>query len=263
MSIQQQLLDEPTATDLRALVQRSPLTQCLTNIVVTNFTANVLLAIGAAPAMVIAEQEADQFARIADAVLVNVGTVTDGDIGGFRNAAAAASEAGTPWVLDPVAYGALPYRSRIVEELLESSPTVIRGNASEILALAGVQSEVRGPDSTAESVDAVDAAKALAQRTGTVVAVSGVTDYVTNGHDVVAVEGGHAFMPKVTGTGCALGAVIGAFVAVSPNPLQGAVSASTVFGVAGLRAGHRASGPGSFAPAFLDELYLLGHDDES
>ena len=263
MSTQQQLLDEATATDLRALVERSPLTHCLTNIVVTNFTANVLLAVGAAPAMVIAEQEADQFARLADAVLVNVGTVTDGDIGGFRNAATAARGAGTPWVLDPVAYGALPYRSRIVEELLGSSPTVIRGNASEILALAGLQSEVRGPDSTAESVDAVHAAKTLAQRTGAVVAVSGVTDYITDGQAVVAVEGGHALMPKVTGTGCALGAVIGAFVAVSPTPLQGAVSASTVFAAAGQRAGSRVSGPGSFAPAFLDELYLLGHDDQS
>ncbi|MGD0196441.1 MAG: hydroxyethylthiazole kinase [Solirubrobacteraceae bacterium] len=257
MSTERTLADRAVAEDVRRLTQARPLTHCITNIVVTGFTANVLLAIGASPAMVVAEEEAGDFAAAAAALLVNVGTVTPQDLGGMRAAARGAHAAGTPWVLDPVAVGVLGYRTEVVGELLGHAPTAIRGNASEILALAGESAGGKGVDSTAQSAAALGAARALAKRTGSVVAVSGIVDYVTDGAEVVAVPGGHELMGEVTGTGCALGAVIAAFLAVAPTPLDGAVAASALFAAAGERAGHESRGPGSFAGAFIDQLHLL------
>lgn len=246
-----------------------------------NFTANVLLAAGAAPAMVPAIEEAGSFARIADALLVNVGTVTAPEAEAMRVAVAAAREAHTPWVLDPVAItgadagppapavgmeplparggaredlGALPLRTGLAVELLGLSPTIVRGNPSEILALAGEAGGGRGVDSTAGVEEAVGAARDLARRTGSVIAVSGVVDHVTDGRTVVTVEGGDVLLTKVTGAGCALGALMAAFCAVSATPLDAAVAASQLIAVAAGRAAVQARGPGSFAVALLDEL---------
>ena len=253
---------EATAVaDLAAMRTAAPLVHCLTNIVAASITANVLLAIGAVPAMVNAPEEAAMFASVAGALLVNLGTVTEAGAEAMRAAARSADAAGQPWVLDPVAVGGLPLRDRVAAELLQWRPVIIRGNASEILALAGAALGGKGPDSTAGSEQAVEAARGLAQRTGAVVAVSGVVDYVTDGTAVVAVRGGHALMTKVTGVGCALGATMAAFAAAQPDRLRAAVSASAMYAAAGERAARDASRPGSFAPAFLDHLYAIGLAD--
>jgi hydroxyethylthiazole kinase len=254
------LADAAVLEDLSRLRERSPLTHCITNIVVTGFTANVLLAVGASPAMVIAAEESPGFAAVADALLINVGTVTSADVDSMIGAARSAQEAGTPWVLDPVAVGPLRYRTELVGKLLEYGPSVIRGNGSEILALAGVSEGGKGADSTAGSAEAVHGAQELARRTGSVVAVSGAIDYVTDGSEVVGVPGGDVLLTKVTGTGCALGAVIAAFLAVSGTPLDGAASASAVFAAAGERAAQQSRGPGGLASALLDNLYLVARD---
>ncbi len=243
--------------DLSALRKISPLTHVITNIVVTNWTANVLLAIGASPAMVIAEEEVADFASIASGLLINVGTVTSTDAKVMRLAATAANKAGTPWVLDPVAAGALRFRTEVVQELLQQKPSVIRGNASEILALAGTAGGGKGVDSIASSSEALPFAIELAEKLGAVVAVSGEIDYITNGNQTIAVPGGHAMMTKVTGVGCSLGALMASFLGIQKDPLRAAVSASAVFAVAGARAARDSKGTGSFAVAFLDELNLL------
>jgi hydroxyethylthiazole kinase len=245
-------------TDLGLLRARAPLVHCLTNFVTANVTANVLLALGASPAMVVAEEESAAFAALADAVLINVGTVTRVSADAMQLAAAAATSSGTPWVLDPVAIGVLAFRTGIATELLRHRPTVIRGNASEIIALAGAEGGGKGVDSTASSAEAVDAARELAGRTGAVVGVSGATDYVTDGTTLLAIAGGHPMMTRVTGTGCALGATMAAFVGAGVSPLRAAVAASAVFAHAGERAATLARGTGGFAAAFLDELYLIG-----
>jgi hydroxyethylthiazole kinase len=231
---------------------------CITNVVVTQFTANALLAIGAAPAMVLAEEEAGVFASIASALLVNVGTIVPADVPSMFAAARAARDAGKPWVLDPVAVGALTLRTRVARELLDLRPTIIRGNASEILALAGLGAGGRGVDSTDTSDAAIDGAVALARSSGAVVAVSGEVDYVTDGDTVVAAPGGHVLMTRVTGVGCALGAVLAAFASVSASPLQAAISGSAVYAAAGAAAGALAAHPGSFSVAFLDQLSSVG-----
>jgi hydroxyethylthiazole kinase len=247
--------DPLVVRDLQRLRDRSPLTHCITNIVVTGFTANVLLAIGASPAMVLAAEESADFAAVADALLINVGTVTPADVEGMTVAARSAQAAGTPWVLDPVAVGPLRYRTEFVGKLLKYRPSVIRGNGSEILALAGMAVGGKGVDSTAGSSEAITGAQELASCTGSVVAVSGAVDYVTDGTEVVAVPGGDVMLTKVTGTGCALGAVMAAFLAVSDTPLQAAVSASAVFAAAAERAAAEVRGPGGMAVALLDHLY--------
>lgn len=244
--------------DLASLRSRSPLVHCITNAVVTNFTANVLLAVGAAPAMVVSVEEAAEFVRIADALLVNVGTITAPDADAMLAAAAEAGRTGTPWVLDPVAAGVIAYRTSVVQKLVGLRPTVIRGNASEILALNGLSGGGRGVDSTVASSDALPAAVGLARSTGAVVALSGQVDYVTDGERTVAVEGGHELMSRVTGMGCTLGALIAAFLPVSAGPFEAAVAASALFGAAGVDAAGEAGGPGSFAVGFLDRLSTIG-----
>lgn len=257
--------DETTTTwphpdiidDLARLRRSSPLTHCITNIVVTNFTANVLLAIGATPAMIVTIEEAAEFVRIAQALLINVGTITSHDAGVMLRAAATAEETKTPWVLDPVAAGVLAFRTGVVTELIRHKPAIIRGNASEILSVAGSFGGGKGVDSTAGSEEAVPIARELAQSTGSVVAISGEVDYLTDGDTVIAVPGGDRIMTRVTGTGCALGALMAAFLPVTASPLRAATAASAIFAAAGERAARSSQGPGSFSVAFLDQLALL------
>ncbi|HET6411383.1 MAG TPA: hydroxyethylthiazole kinase [Anaeromyxobacter sp.] len=262
VTIERRWPDPEVAKDLAELRRQAPLTHCITNRVADNFTANVLLAVGASPAMIVTAEEARGFATLARALLVNVGTITPPDAQAMEVAAAAAKAAGRPWVLDPVGAGALPYRTGIVKELLRHRPTIIRGNASEILAVAGAaEGGGKGVESTAGSGEALPRAKELAAQLGAVLAVSGAVDYLTDGTEVVAVPGGHPSATRVTATGCALGALMAALAGAGRSPLSAAVSASVVFKVAAERAARGAAGLGSFAVAFLDELSRLGVDE--
>ena len=250
-------MTEPTwAPSLRAVATESPLVHCLTNIVVAGFTANVLLALGASPAMVENAEEAGPFAEVAGAVLVNLGTLSGEREVAMRAAAAAARGASRPWVLDPVAVGALEHRTLLARELLNHRPAVIRGNASEIASLAGATGAAgRGVDSNMDSGAALGAAMDLARESGAVVAVSGAVDYVTDGRQVLEVPGGHILMTRVTGVGCALGAVMAALLAVVADPLQAGRDASAILKEAGARAASPpVPGTGTFAVRLLDCL---------
>jgi hydroxyethylthiazole kinase len=238
---------------------------CLTNIVVAGFTANVLLALGASPAMVENAEEAGPFAKVAGAVLVNLGTLSREREAAMRAAAAAAQSASRPWVLDPVAVGALEHRTLLARELLDHRPAVIRGNASEIASLAGATGAAgRGVDSNMDSGAAVGAAMELARASGAVVAVSGAVDYVTDGRQVLEVSGGNILMTRVTGVGCALGAVMAALLAVVADPLQAGRDASAIFKEAGARAASPpVPGTGTFAVRLLDCLGDLAREAAS
>jgi len=243
---------------LARLRETAPLVQCLTNAVVVNFTANALLAAGAAPVMVDIPVEAGECARFASAVLVNLGTPKAEQRAAMLEAVTAAGEAGTPWVLDPVGVGALSVRTAFARELLAHRPAAIRGNASEILALAGAGAGGRGVDA-ADEVDAAGAAAAaLARETGAVVAVSGAVDLLTDGERVVRAPGGSALLTRVTGGGCALGATTAALVAAAHDlglpTLDGVVAAHLLHAEASERAAAADPGPGTFAVGFLDAL---------
>lgn len=242
---------------LQQIRHQSPLVHCMTNDVVQTFTANVLLALGSSPAMVIEPEEAEQFAAIASSLLINVGTLTTDRQHAMRLAVHSANTAGKPWVLDPVAVGALAFRTRFCHELITLNPAAIRGNASEIMALAGVNLGGRGVDSLNSTDDALPAAQALAKQANTIVAISGEVDYITDGVRTIAVDGGDILMTRVVGTGCALSAVVAACCALSGDRLQQVATACALMKQAGKTATQRCRGTGSFIPEFLDALYQL------
>ena len=249
------------ADELARLRAANPLVHLLTNEVVQEITANVLLAIGAAPAMIVAEEEASIFASISGALLVNVGTLYPARLTVMQQAVAAANKAGVPWTLDPVAVGVLDYRTQACRDLLASKPAAIRGNASEILALAGFAGNGRGVDSTAGVAAAHGAAEELARSTGAVVAVTGETDFITDGETTWATPWGHPIMTRVVGTGCALSALVAAFTAQAPNRLNAVAAACAVAGMPGQRAAASSHGPGSFKADYLDALYQINPDN--
>lgn len=242
---------------LAAMRQKAPLVHCITNFVAMNVAANVLLAAGASPAMVHSVEEAAEFAALADALTVNAGTPEPAWLDGMEAAARAALAAGRPWVLDPVAVGATAWRRTCGARLLALRPTLVRGNASEVLALAGLSAAGRGVDSGDSVASAEAAARRLAAAAGCVVAVTGAEDFVTDGGRALRVEGGHALMPRVTALGCSLTALCGAFLAAEADPLHATAAALASFKAAGTTAGRGAAGPGSFAVAFLDALHGL------
>jgi hydroxyethylthiazole kinase len=243
---------------LQAIRQRAPLVHNITNFVAMDVTANCLLALGASPAMVHADEEVEDFVAIANALVVNIGTLSPPWVAAMARAAARARTLGRPWVLDPVGAGATPYRTRTALDLIELRPTVIRGNASEILALAGAAAgPTKGVDSTHSADEAVQAAQQLAQASGAVVAVTGAIDRITDGERWREVRNGDWRMTRVTALGCAASTAVGAFLVVEQDPLLAAAEALAVFGLAGERAAAAAPGPGSLRWQIVDQLALL------
>ena len=252
-------------SDVLAVRQRSPLVHSITNLVVINFNANVLLAAGASPVMAHAHEEVRDMVAIAQALVLNIGTLDPYWIGSMKLALAAAAQRGIPSVLDPVGAGATPYRNQTLEELLAiASPTVVRGNASEIMSMAGAAVQTRGVDSSAAAGDAVGAAQALLARTGGTVCVSGAVDQILDASKRWArLSNGHAWMTRVTGVGCSASALVGAFCAVQPDAWRATTAAMALLGVVGEVAAEktqaRGLGVGSMAVSLLDELQLLDH----
>jgi hydroxyethylthiazole kinase len=258
MTTQPPLIDCAYVARLHAELRRqNPLVHNITNFVVMPLSANVLLALGASPAMVHAVEEVEDFVSISSALVVNIGTLSPRWVDAMQLAAARAVALGKPWVLDPVGCGATPYRTRVAAQLADQKPTIIRGNASEILSLAGAAAAGgKGVDSTADSDAAVSAALQLAKRTGAVVAVTGAIDYATDGEQVVAIQGGAELMTLSTGLGCALSASVAAFAALAP-PLAAASAALAVYGAAGKHAATSCKGPGHLPAQLCDALYAM------
>ncbi|MFD0522422.1 hydroxyethylthiazole kinase [Paractinoplanes durhamensis] len=240
---------------------KGPFVYGLTNYIAANLSANVLLAAGAGPAIGAAADWTTTFPAGANAVWINAAALMSSDEESLRAVARTAHAAGTPWVLDPVAVGAgASGYDDFIRSLLEFKPAAIRGNASELIALAGGAATGKGVETTVSSADAVAAVSEFAARTGTIVAVSGPVDYISDGSRTVEVPGGDVRLTKVTGAGCALGALTAAAIFATGDPLRGAVVAHAAYAVAAERAGARTRGTGEFAVALVDELSLLGED---
>jgi hydroxyethylthiazole kinase len=249
---------ERCAAILDEIRARKPLVHNITNYVVMNNTANALLALGASPAMIHANEEVEEFVAISAALVVNIGTLSPAWVTAMEKAVRTAGACGVPWVLDPVGAGATTYRTTTSAALARLRPACIRGNASEIMVLAGATAETtKGVDSSRSSADALTSARRLATATGAVVAVTGATDYVTDGAELISLANGHPLMARVTGLGCTATALVGAALAVEKDRLAAVAAGLSFLAIAGEIAAEKSPGPGSLQLHLLDALHML------
>jgi len=246
---------EKSSDILEKIRREHPLVHNITNYVVMNFTANALLALGALPVMAHAVEEVEEMVGLANALVINIGTLSQPWIDSMVRAAQAARGRSIPIVLDPVGAGATRFRTEASLRLMGEAPVaVLRGNASEILAVAGQKGITRGVESVHGTEDARLAARDLAKTYGIVVAVTGAEDFVTDGLRMARISNGHPLMGRVTGTGCAASAITGAFCAAETDAFAAAIGALVTFGIAGELAALPNPGPGSFQVGLLDAL---------
>lgn len=249
--------------DVEAVRKSAPLVHSITNFVVMNYNANVLLALGASPVMAHALEEVEDMAGIAQALVLNIGTLEPDWIASMKLALKKANARGIPAVLDPVGAGATPYRNVALAELLQAGRmTVVRGNASEIMSVAGLSASTRGVDSAASSNEAVDAAIGLARAIQGCVCVSGADDHVVDHRGRwLTLSNGHEWMTRITGMGCSATAMVGAFCAAQPDPWRATAAAMAYLGVVGEWAAEQVAaaggGAGSLQIRILDGLQLL------
>ena len=257
------------ATALENVRTSTPLVHCITNYVTVNDCANALLACGGSPIMSDEPEDVVDITTICGGLVLNIGTLNKQTIAGMRAAGKRASELDHPIVLDPVGAGASALRTATASEILDTMDVaVIRGNMSEIKAVAGASAATRGvdvnPDDvvTDENLAASAAfAKELAKKTGAIIAITGAIDIVANDERAFAIRNGNAIMGKITGAGCMLSCLVGAYsVANKENMLEGVVAAIAGEGLCGQIAAERmteADGNGSFRAYLLDAMYNL------
>jgi hydroxyethylthiazole kinase len=251
------------AENLRRVREKKPLVHNITNYVVMNCTANALLACGASPVMAHAVEEVEEMVSLAGALVLNIGTLSPPWIEAMLRAGRKANELRVPVILDPVGAGATRLRTDSARQLIEGlTINVIRGNASEILALSRERTAgTKGVDSVHTVDQVAETARDLAKGLRTTLAITGPVDLITDGERILRVMNGHAMMGSVTGTGCTATAIIGAFLAVCPDPLEAAATGLSYFGLAGEKAAAETSGPGGFQAALLDALYLMKEEE--
>lgn len=262
---------EKSTNLIEKLRAESPLTHCITNVVTVRDCANAVLAVGGSPIMANAPEEAEEIVTIANSLVINIGTLTTEQIETMKKSSKQATSMNKPFVLDPVGVGISKIRNETpIEIIKESKPAIIRGNLSEIKAIAmfyGILEEC----TTAKGVDVADSdvinedtlevnaqiVKNIAEKLDTTIAVSGPIDIVSDGKEVYALKNGDAMMANITGTGCMLGCIMGAYVAID-NPLTAAITATSVMSIAGQKAAQitreNNQGTGSFGTYLIDEL---------
>lgn len=245
---------------LEQVKKGNPLVHNITNIVVAGDLADGLLAIGASPIMASALEEVAEMAENADVLVMNIGTLDAELVRAMKRAGTAANEAGKPVVLDPVGVGATSFRREVVAELLETIRfTAIRGNASEMAVLAGVEWQGRGVDAGSGYADQIEIARQVAKKHKTIAVLSGASDVISDGKRFAKITNGSSLLPRITGSGCLLSAVCGAFIATLPIDAAyvACLEACASYAVASEFAEESLSAknlPGSFRPAFLDAL---------
>ncbi|MBT2736404.1 hydroxyethylthiazole kinase [Bacillus sp. ISL-7] len=242
----------------------NPLVHNITNVVVTNFTANGLLALGASPVMAYAAEEVADMAKIASSLVLNIGTLNPQTVESMIIAGKAANESGVPVIFDPVGAGATRYRTETAQRIMnEVKVSVIRGNAAEIANVVGEKWEIKGVDAGDAKGNIIELAITSAQKLNGLVVITGKEDVVSDGKTTYVVSNGHPILTKVTGTGCLLTSVIGAFAGVEKDLLQASVAALTYYGIAAEKAAAKTveMGPGSFQIEFLNQLTLVSSED--
>lgn len=255
------ILEKELSALLTQVQNTKPLVHNMTNVVVTNFTANGLYALGASPVMAYAPEEVADMAKIAGALVLNIGTLSSELIDAMIVAGRSANEHGVPVLLDPVGAGATRFRTESALRILsEVHVSLVRGNAAEVANLLGEGGVIKGVDAgDSDTYENASLAVRAARQFGAVVAITGREDVIADGTACRGISGGDALLTQVTGTGCLLTSVLGAFAAVCPDMLLAGTAGLAFYGTAAARAAERtaAFGPGSFQIAFLDELAKL------
>lgn len=250
-----------TFSYLGKLRQTSPLIHNMTNQVVANFAANGLLALGASPIMAYAIEEIEEIVSICNATALNIGTITPDVFNSMLLAGKTANTLNHPLIFDPVGVGASQYRKACADQLLhETQMTLIRGNGGEIATLCNIEWQAKGVDSGEGDYDLQSLALEASQELNCIVAISGETDWISDGNQVIGVQNGKVLMTKVTGMGCLLTAVSAAFLAIDES-MESVVAAHALYGAAGDKAFLRSQSPASFQVHFLDELHCLSSED--
>lgn len=247
---------------IRSVREKNPLVHHITNYVTVNDCANITLCIGASPVMAHAEEEVEEMVSMAGALVLNIGTLDSQQVERMLIAGKAAETRDIPIILDPVGAGATTLRTRTAQKLIkELSITILKGNAGEIGTLAGIQSEVRGVDSGGVMGDPVVITQKLAETLDLTVVMSGISDIISDGNRVFIVDNGHAFMGRLSGTGCMAASITGACATVSSDYVRSSTAGITAFGIAGERAAAEAKGPGSFKYRLFDSVASVTGDD--
>jgi hydroxyethylthiazole kinase len=243
---------------LRRVRERKPLVHHITNWVTIYDCANIVRSFGALPVMAHAVEEVEEMVGIAGALVLNIGTLTPELIDSMVVAGKAAKKKKIPIILDAVGVGATKLRTESAQRIIrEVQVDIIKGNSAEIGVLAGAQAEVKGVEAMSLKGNPVEIAKSLAKKTGSVVAMTGKQDIITDGKKTFLCDNGHAMMGSIVGTGCMAASVIGAFCAVEKDYVKAAAAALACFGIAGELAAKKAKGPGTFKEQFYDEAYNL------
>lgn len=243
---------------LSEIKQKNPLILNITNDVTMDFVANGLLSLGASPVMSQSEKELDELIKIANAVVINIGTLNDKFVLLCERACSLANQLKKPIILDPVGAGATAYRTNTCLKLIKDYDiAIIRGNASEILSLSGSAMATKGVDSTLETEQAIESAKMLAVEHQLAIVMSGKTDVIIDADLIQLSQRGSSMMPTITGTGCLFTAVVAAFHAVEKNRWDSNIAATIFYGICGEIAEQTAKGPGSFKMNFLDALATM------
>lgn len=243
---------------LRSIRKNKPLIHHITNYVTVNDCANITLCIGASPVMSHALEEVEEMVGHAGALVLNIGTLDQSQATSMLLAGHAANNLDIPVIVDPVGAGATRYRTDFMQRLIEELQiSVMKGNAGEIGVLAGADAQVRGVDSGDVNGDLHRITQNFALESGITVVMSGATDIVSNGRQIIAIENGHPMMGRISGTGCMATSIIASFVAVQRNTAEASAAALAAFGIAGERAAAGTSGPGTFKSALFDQLSRL------
>ncbi|AOZ93795.1 hydroxyethylthiazole kinase [Paenibacillus crassostreae] len=246
---------------LQKVRETNPLIHNITNNVVTNYTANGLLALGASPFMADAHEEVSDVAKLANALLLNMGTLNNNIVDSILMAGTSANKHNVPIVFDPVGAGATSYRTAIAQKVAKKIKlTVLRGNVAEVAHVIGESWSIKGVDAGSGEGNIVQLAQKAAHQLGCIVVVTGADDVITDGQTTYLASNGHPILTTITGSGCLLGSVIAAFLAVSEqHSIEAVTEAVSFYGVVAEIANEmvEAKGPGSFQIEFLNQLALV------
>lgn len=250
--------------------ERAPLVHHITNYVTVNDCANITLSIGASPVMADDINEVEAMTSIASSLVINIGTLNSRTVECMIKAGKKANEVGIPVILDPVGTGATPYRTKVAKTIMDNIElAVIRGNLSEIKTLYGINTKTKGVDSLYDTSikDELEKGKLLAKdfskRVGSIIAITGAVDIVTDGKMIYTVENGHKIMSKITGTGCMCSSLIGAYLGTNEDNLLAALSGVVSMGISGELAYEslkEGEGTGTFKVKLMDNIYNLSKE---